>query len=195
VLFASMGADDIASGSGDGAQALADYLRYIEGRQAEVEAKTEASAAEHADACRREIAARLEAHGFSADLGAGTLGVDLAVRHPRDPSLYLAGIATDGPSFAGARSARERDRLRDAVLAARGWTMLRAWSTDWFASPQGQTAKLVEDLTRLAASPIELDKAQASPQKPTAGSAAAPPASGGGEPAAAKPRTPQGASP
>jgi REase_MTES_1575 len=191
-----MAADDVAPGSGDGAQALADYLRYVEGRRARVEAEVGAGA-EHADDCRREIAARLEAHGFSADLAAGAFGVDLAVRHPRDPSLYLAGIASDGPSFAGARSARERDRLRDAVLSARGWTMLRAWSADWFASPQGQTAKLVEDLTRLAASPIEADTVRASSLKTATAPAAAPPTSapGDGETAAAEPLTPQGASP
>jgi hypothetical protein len=198
VLFASIGADDVTPGSGDGAQALADYLRYVEGRQVrlqpEVRAEADVAATlQDADDYRREIAARLGAHGFSADLEAGAFGVDLAVRHPRDASLYLAGIASDGPSFAGAGSARERDRLRDSVLSARGWTILRAWSADWFASPQGQTAKLVEDLTRLAASPIEVDKAQASPLKP----ATIPPTnpSGGGEPAAAKPLTPQGASP
>jgi uncharacterized protein DUF4011/restriction endonuclease-like protein/AAA domain-containing protein len=200
VLYASIAADDVvvAPESGDGAQALADYLRYIEGRQIQGQYEAEiAAAAQDADDCRREIAARLEAHGFSVDLERGAFGVDLAVRHPREASLYLAGIASDGPGFAGAGSARERDRLRDAVLAARGWTMLRAWSADWFASPQGQTAKLVEDLTRLAASPIEVDKAQASPVKSAGAPAAAPPtnASGGGEAATAEPLTPQGASP
>jgi hypothetical protein len=199
VLFASIGADEVVvtTESSGGAQALADYLRYVEGRRAESEAEIEVAArAEAADACRREIVARLEAHGFVADLKAGAFGVDLAVRHPGDQSLYVAGIATDGPSFANVRSARERDRLRDAVLAARGWTMLRAWSADWFASPQGQTAKLVEDLTRLAASPIEADGTQP-PQKLAIASTATVPANaaGGGEAAAAKPLTPQGASP
>jgi Protein of unknown function (DUF4011)/REase_MTES_1575 len=197
VLFASMGADDVATGSGNGAEALADYLRYVEGRQARVEAQVEADAdlaAKHANDCRREIATRLEAHGFSADLEARAFGVDLAVRHPRDPGLYLAGIALDGLNFARAGSARERDRLRDAVLSARGWTILRAWSADWFASPQGQTAKLVEDLARLAAGPIEADRAPAPPSRPAASPAPTPSALGGGE-AAAEPLTPQGASP
>jgi Protein of unknown function (DUF4011)/REase_MTES_1575/AAA domain len=198
VLFASMGADDIVviPGSGGGAQALRDYLRYVEGRRTEIENEV-AEPAERADDCRHEIATRLEAHGFSADLAARAFGVDLAVCHPRDSSRYLAAIASDGAGFAGVRSARGRDRLRDAVLSARGWTVLRAWSADWFASPQGQTAKLVEDLTRLAANPIEVDRAQAPPVKPADASAAAPPSngSGGGEPAAAEPLTPQGASP
>jgi hypothetical protein len=197
VLFASMGADDVVvtPESGGGAQAVADYLRYVEGRQAQIEPEV-AAAAEDVDGCRREIAGRLEAHGFAADLVAGAFGVDLAVRHPREPSLYVAGIATDVPGFASVRSARERDRLRDAVLSARGWTMLRAWSADWFASPQAQTAKLVEDLTRLAANPIETDGTRP-PQKPATASPATVPtnASGGGELAAAKPLTTQGASP
>jgi RecA/RadA recombinase len=197
VMFASMAADDIVvtPESGDGAQPLADYLRYVEGRQAEIEPGL-AAAAGQADACRREIAARLEAHGFAVDLMAGAFGVDLAVRHPSDANLYVAGIAVDGRGFAGVRSARERDRLRDAVLSAKGWTMLRAWSADWFASPQAQTAKLIEDITRLAASPIEPDGTRPPPKPGAASTTAAPTsASGGGETAAAKPLTPQGASP
>ncbi len=87
VLFASMTADDIVvtPESGDGVRALADYLRYVDGRRSEIGPEV-AAAAEHADACRREIAARLEANGFATDLMAGAFGVDLAVRHPRDAS-------------------------------------------------------------------------------------------------------------
>ena len=196
VLFASMAADDIVVGpeSGDGAQALVDYLSYVEGRRAET--GPVADAAEHVDACQREITGRLEAHGFSTDLMSGAFGVDLAVRHPSDASLYVAGIAVDGPGFARVGSARERDRLRDAALSAKGWSVLRVWSADWFANPQVETAKLVEDLTRLAATPIEIDRSRPPPRPGAASARAAPTnASGGGETAAAEPLAPQGASP
>ncbi|MBV9970829.1 MAG: hypothetical protein JO228_12660, partial [Xanthobacteraceae bacterium] len=193
-LFASIAADDIAPGSAAGMQALAGYLRYVEARQPRIEPAIGAEA-DGIDECRREIAARLEARGFSTDLMDGIFGIDLAVRHPRDPALYVAGVAVDGPGFARV-SARERDRLRDDVLSARGWTMLRVWSADWFASPHGQAAKLAEELTRLAASPIEPD-GKAWPQKTAmASSVRAPPeASGGDETGAAESLRPQGASP
>jgi hypothetical protein len=31
------------------------------------------------------------------------------------------------------------------------------WSTDWFSNPEGQTAKLVDDLSRLAEKPVVVD--------------------------------------
>ena len=154
--------------------------------------------ASDADNCRREIAARLEAHGFSADLAGGAFGVELAVRHPRDAGLYLASIASDGPELRRRGSARERDRLRDAVLSARGWTCCGHGPPTGSRTRMAQTAKLVEDLTGLAANPIEVDKAHRhhrSSRHPRRSTAPPTNASGGGDPAAAKPLTPQGASP
>ena len=40
-------------------------------------------------------------------------------------------------------TARDRDRLRQQVLEARGWTILRLWSTDWFKDRQGQIERLM----------------------------------------------------
>src|SRR6185369_5299504 len=35
------------------------------------------------------------------------------------------------------------DRLRQQVLEARGWTIYRVWSTDWFKDRQGQIQRLL----------------------------------------------------
>ena len=43
-----------------------------------------------------------------------------------------------------AESARDRDRLRQQVLEARGWTILRVWSTDWFKDRAGQIDRLLK---------------------------------------------------
>jgi very-short-patch-repair endonuclease len=156
VLFSSMGSNDILAnaGSGRGVRVLRDYLRYVEGRRLE--------AGKTAGACsdfEREVRSRLEARGFSVDpqVGVAAHRIDLAVRHPGDPSVYLAGIACDGAVFNSAKSARERDRLREAVLQGLGWNILRVWSIDWFANPDGQAAKLVDELVRLAQQPAAAD--------------------------------------
>jgi hypothetical protein len=91
-------------------------------------------------------------------VGVAAYRIDLAVRNPSDPTVYLAGIECDGAAFHSAKSARDRDRLRESVLQGLGWDILRVWSTDWFSNPEGQTAKLVDDLFRLAEKPVVPDK-------------------------------------
>jgi very-short-patch-repair endonuclease len=135
---------------------LRDYLRYVESRRLEAGEATGRGADSDFE---REVRSRLEAHGFSVDPQVGVAGyrIDLGVRHPSQPSVYLAGIECDGAAFHSAKSARDRDRLREAVLQGLGWNILRVWSTDWFSNPEGQTAKLVDDLFRLAETPVVAD--------------------------------------
>jgi len=45
--------------------------------------------------------------------------------------------------YHSARSARDRDRLRQEVLEGLGWRLHRIWSTDWFRNPQRESDKLL----------------------------------------------------
>jgi hypothetical protein len=69
--------------------------------------------------------------------------IDLAVADAERPGRYLVGIECDGASYHGARSARDRDRLRQSVLESHGWTIHRIWSTDWFQRPNEQLGLVV----------------------------------------------------
>jgi hypothetical protein len=53
------------------------------------------------------------------------------------------GVECDGAAYHSARSARDRDRLRQEVLEGLGWRLHRIWSTDWFRKPQRETDKLI----------------------------------------------------
>lgn len=66
---------------------------------------------------------------------------------------FLCGIECDGVAYHESETARDRDRLRQQVLEARGWTIHRVWSTDWFKDRQGQIERLI--------SLIEEDRARA----------------------------------
>ncbi len=81
-----------------------------------------------------EVAEALRREGYSVDAQVGSIGfyIDLAVRHPSEPGSYLLGIECDGASYHSARSARDRDKLRQQALEARGWNIHRIWSTDWW---------------------------------------------------------------
>ena len=55
---------------------------------------------------------------------------------------YLLGIECDGASYHSARSARDRDRLRQQVLEGLGWRIHRIWSTDWFRDPDQELGRV-----------------------------------------------------
>lgn len=74
-----------------------------------------------------------EAH---SQIGVSGFRIDLGVRHPDHAGVWLAGVECDGASYHSSATARDRDRIRQAVLEGLGWTILRIWSTDWFRSPQ-----------------------------------------------------------
>jgi very-short-patch-repair endonuclease len=98
-----------------------------------------------------EVQRILEEHGYIAEMqvGVGQYRIDLGVRHPTHPGVYLAGIECDGAAYHSAPCARDRDRLRQMVLETRGWTILRIWSTDWFKDRAGTTRRLIRTLETL----------------------------------------------
>jgi very-short-patch-repair endonuclease len=150
-----MGSDDVLVGptTKRGVRVLRDYLRYVESRRLEV---GDITGRDFDSDFEREVRSRLVERDFVVDPQVGVAGyrIDLGVRHPNRPSIYLAGVECDGAAFHSARSARDRDRLRESVLRGKGWNIVRVWSTDWFANPDLQTDRLVAELQRLAAKPI-----------------------------------------
>jgi very-short-patch-repair endonuclease len=98
-----------------------------------------------------EVADRLRARGYQVDYQVGVSGfrIDLGVRHPDKPEMFLAGIECDGAQYHSSKSARDRDRLREEVLRGLGWNVLRVWSTDWFENPDEETRKLALKLEKV----------------------------------------------
>jgi very-short-patch-repair endonuclease len=103
-------------------------------------------------------------------VGVSSFRIDLGVIHPAKPGEYLLGVECDGATYHRARSARDRDRLRQEVLEGLGWRLHRIWSTDWFRNPVRETDRLlsairdVETRTRSpSAVPQDLDEAPDEP--------------------------------
>jgi very-short-patch-repair endonuclease len=107
-------------------------------------------------ALEEDIAVALRERGYEVDTHVGISGafVDVAVLSPEYPGRYLIGIECDGESYASARSARDRDRLRREALERQGWKLHRVWSMDWYQRPEEQlrriAAAIVEEKERLA---------------------------------------------
>lgn len=100
----------------------------------------ESTGRDHDSVFEEQVAKALQARGLQVHRQVGLAGfyIDLAVADSDRPGRYLLGIECDGASYHGARSARDRDRLRQSVLESHGWSIHRVWSTDWFQRPAEQ---------------------------------------------------------
>jgi very-short-patch-repair endonuclease len=100
----------------------------------------ESTGRDHDSVFEEQVAKALQARGYQVHRQVGLAGffIDLAVSDADRPGRYLIGIECDGASYHDARSARDRDRLRQSVLESHGWTIHRIWSTDWFQRPKEQ---------------------------------------------------------
>ncbi len=145
LVFSSLHADQMSLGGTQarGVAALKDYLYYAErGRMPSVGAPT----GEHDSPFERDVARALAGRGWEvhAQVGSAGFSIDLAVVDPEMPGRYLLGIECDGATYHGSATARDRDRLRQAVLEGLGWKIHRVWSTDWFHRRDATLARLVE---------------------------------------------------
>jgi very-short-patch-repair endonuclease/DNA polymerase III delta prime subunit len=91
------------------------------------------------------VADHLTAAGYTVKKQIGSKGfyIDLAVADPEHPGRYVLGIMCDGTSYHAARSAKDRDRLRQQVLENMGWNIYHVWSTDWFRHPARELKRLI----------------------------------------------------
>jgi very-short-patch-repair endonuclease len=153
VVFTSMSPEQIQEENKHwGVRALKAYLQYAKFGYSFLQ-----NADPKGDACDSEfeewVLQTLRTNGFDAVPQFGFAGyqIDLAVKHPRKPGIFLCGLECDGATYHSARSVRERDRLRQEVLEKLGWKIYRIWSTDWFRNPALQTSNLLGYLKKLAA--------------------------------------------
>ena len=136
VVFSSIHASQIDAGEDGrtkavGAADLKAFLAYAEssGAASSTEPSGESAASGFGDV----VAAFLVENGYSVDrnVGCSAVKVDVAVKDPKNPARYLAGIECDGEAYAGQLTAQDRDVNRAGVLKGLGWRILRVWSADW----------------------------------------------------------------
>ena len=143
VVYSNFVADDLDMRRTNtrGVQSLKTFLEYAQTGDLHI---PQASGREADSPFEEAVTGKLRERGYAVDQQVGSAGffIDLAVVDPQRPGRYLLGIECDGASYHSARSARDRDRLRQQVLEGLGWTIHRIWSTDWFRNPQRELAKM-----------------------------------------------------
>ncbi len=148
----------------DGPRVLKRFLKFAETGELDVPLLTE----REMDSPFEEAVARaLENHGYrvAAQVGSAGFRIDLAVRDPEDEGRFLLAVECDGARYHSSSWARERDRLRQAVLEQKCWKFHRIWSTDWFYNRDVELRKLLEA--------VEKARSSRGMESPEAGRAAA----------------------
>ncbi|MFN5945324.1 MAG: DUF4011 domain-containing protein [Phycisphaerae bacterium] len=140
IVFSGITADDLDPRRirSTGLQHFRRYLDYARrGPRAIAEALTASRDDRFDSGFEQAVCAALRSRGWQVDTQVGCAGyrVDLGVKHPQKPGHYVLGIECDGAAYHSAKTARDRDRLRESVLKSLGWNICRVWSTDWWEAP------------------------------------------------------------
>ncbi|QTG15566.1 DUF3320 domain-containing protein [Agrobacterium tumefaciens] len=144
---------DLERGKGKGVFAFKLFLHYARTGRLSIAARADRGMD---SVFEEQVMAALQDRGYQVHPQVGIAGffIDLAVADDQVPGRYLVGIECDGASYHSARSARERDRLRQAVLEDHGWNIHRIWSSDWFQRPKAELERLIETIERAKADAI-----------------------------------------
>jgi len=109
--------------------------------------------------------------------GASCYRIDLVAQHPDRPGRFVLAIECDGASYHSARTARDRDRLRQQQLEALGWRFHRIWSTDWFMRREEEIERAWNAFQAAVAEADRVDAAaDETPLRSSADTAVSPPA-------------------
>lgn len=148
---------DLSRTRATGAAHLKSYLEYAERGPAAIAANIESAHTEDYDSVfEKEVAEYLRGKGYTVHTQIGCSGyrIDLALVHPDSPGHYLLGIECDGATYHRAATARDRDRLRQAVLEDLGWRIYRIWSTDWWRNAATAKEDLIAEIESALEAPV-----------------------------------------
>ncbi len=163
LLVTSMKHTNIVVGAGtpQGTRAMRDYLLYAEtGRLNHDPGEANGGQPESEFEVAVIKALRGLAYECEPQVGVANFRIDIGVRHPKYPHLFLAAIECDGATYHSGITVRDRDRIRQEILESMGWKgkIWRIWSTEWFRNPRRELSRLtsfLEELTQKEVDPSQ----------------------------------------
>ncbi len=151
IVFGSVRAEqlDLARSGAVGVAHLKQFLSFAEHGARAFATAASASLGDYESPFEAQVAERLRRKGWvvRSQIGVSGFRIDLAVVDAEASGAYLAGVECDGATYHRGATARDRDRLRQQVLEALGWRVLRIWSTDWWTNADRETDRLHQALT------------------------------------------------
>lgn len=154
VVFSGLKADqiDLTRTRALGVRDLKYFLDYADRGPKALSAMVSASGDAEVDSeFERLVADRIRAEGYDVHHQVGCSGyrIDLGIVDPKMPGRYLLGVECDGATYHRAATARDRDKLRQAVLEDLGWNLHRIWSTDWWHDADKEMSHLLQVVSNL----------------------------------------------
>lgn len=148
VVFSSLHPEqiDLSRTRALGVKHLRNYIEYARSGPAALAALVGVDPVDDFDSpFEKQVAEFLRHSGFDvvSQVGCSGYRIDLGVVGSDDKGHFILGIECDGKNYHSAKTARDRDRLREAVLEGLGWRLHRIWSTDWFYNRQSAQQKLL----------------------------------------------------
>ena len=170
LVFSTLRADqiDLSRTNSQGVADLKAFLEYAErGKQSLYSQSAVTTDAEPESVFEELIIKALEARGHYVHPQVGCSGyrIDIAVVDSEHPGKYLLGIECDGATYHRAKTARDRDKLREAVLRQLGWEIHRVWSTDWWENPMREIERIEQ---AIQTAKVKSNRHETSPDKPVA---------------------------
>lgn len=154
-IYASLTAEkiDLTRTNAIGVSHLKTFLDYAERGAIALPAADRGSLGPTESPFEDAVVRSLEAMGWQVrpQIGVSLFRIDIGVVHPDHAGAYLAGVECDGASYHSSSSARDRDKIREAVLRGLGWEIVRIWSTDWFMNPMAASQRVDQALRDLLA--------------------------------------------
>ncbi|MGI8474867.1 MAG: DUF3320 domain-containing protein [Thermomicrobiales bacterium] len=144
---------DLSRNQSRGVRLLKLYLDFAERGPTALAAETSGDDGFYESPFEEEVGEALERAGYIVrrQVGVSRFRIELAIVDPDQPGRYLLGIECDGAAYHSAKTARDRDRLRQEILEGLGWTFHRIWSTDWIRHPDRELDKLIAHIEEVRA--------------------------------------------
>jgi hypothetical protein len=151
----------------DGVRHLRRYLDFAarsENRLAALGVELGPSGRDSESPFEEEVARVVRSWGYDVvpQVGCADYRIDMAVKHPAQLGRYALGIECDGAMYHSSRVARDRDRLRQEVLARLGWTNLhRIWGLSWYWNRGQEEVRLRRAIERAIEGRSNIEPARA----------------------------------
>lgn len=136
---------DLNKTKSDGVKMLRSYIEFASCGNSILKKRKNPNALYDKDEFCNGVARLLSEYGYKIhqNVGNSDYTIDIAIEHPEYENCFVAGIECDGESYHMARTVRDREHLRTAVLEQMGWKMYRIWSTEWINNFEGEKARLL----------------------------------------------------